>query len=93
MWWGLEVGMAREFVEDRLESTSCFGGLWRPCQVTLFLDRLYVATHRVEAVELQLDMSRYHWILLRGREPQERVYVRDWQLRYYGNGADLSVSR
>jgi hypothetical protein len=83
MWWGLDVDTACEFVRSHPVS----------CQVTLFLDRLYMATHGAEAMELQLDMSHYHWLLLRGCEPEERVCVSDWQLRCYGNGAALRPSR
>lgn len=84
MWWGLDV------------ATAC-NLLWRhpvSCQVTLFLDRLYMARQPVEPrrLELQLDMSRHHWLLMRAREPQERVYVRGWQLRCYGNGAAAPAS-
>ena len=81
--WVLTVGTAIEFLQDRPVPTACIGSVWRPCQVTLFSERLYMATHQVEAVELQLDVSsyshaaapRYRWLVMRGREPDERVYV------------------
>ena len=91
----LEVGTAVEFVRDRPAPTLCIDSVWRPCQVTLFSDRLYMATHQVETVELQLDMSsysrsaapRYRWIVMRGQEPAERVSVSDLHLHCGGNEA------
>lgn len=65
MWWGLDVETARDIAADLPVS----------CQVTLFTDRLYTATDAVEVLDLQLDMWRYHWLLMRARHPEERVYV------------------
>ena len=97
----LEMGTAVEFLRDRSAPIRCIGSVWRPCQVTLFSDRLYMATREVEAVELQLDMAshshwatpHYRWIVLRGREPQERVDVSDMQLHCHGNSELQAAGR
>jgi hypothetical protein len=90
----LTVNMAVEFLRDRPAPTLCIGSVWRPCLVTLFSERLYMATHQVEAVELQLDMSICpRWIVMRGREPEERMSVSDLLLPCLGNGAVLVAGR
>ena len=62
------------------------------CQVTLFLEELRWATiHWVGLLDLQLDMSRHHWIMLPVLDyvPLDTPYVHDWQFWCYGNGASL----
>jgi len=99
--WVLTVGTAIEFLRDRPVPTACIGSVWRPCQVTLFSERLHTATHQVEAVELQLDMSsssllalpRHRWLVMRGREPDERVSVSDLRRLCGGTGTLQADSR
>ena len=75
MWLGLDVKTARDILADYS----------RFCHVTLFLDRLFMASVAPRPMELQLDMSRYLWLVMRSREPAEQVRVSDWQLQCYGN--------
>ena len=62
------------------------------CQVTLFLDEIHWATNPcIGLVDLQLDMSRHHWIMLPrvDDEPVNHPDVDDRQLDCYGNGPSL----
>ena len=86
-WWGLEVGTAREVLWGLPDGTAT-------CQVTLFGDGAYWATNPLAGmVQLQLDMSRYHWIMREAmdEDPVGAAYAADWQLECYGNGSPLSA--
>jgi hypothetical protein len=84
-WWGLAVGTAREVLWGLPSGTAT-------CQVALFLDGVHWATNPSGGmVQLQLDMSRYHWIMLPAmdEDPVGAAYVDDWHLECYGNGAAM----
>ena len=77
MPWGLDVGTAVEIAHNLLP-----GGL----QVTVWWDGLYRASRRTGAVELMLDLTRYHWMVVRSvgfcRFDSMQLAPRHWMSAY-----------